>query len=295
VTGEGLVEPKRRLGRGLEALLRAYPEPDAQEPSAQPPEVARRQIPVGLIDRNPRNPRRDFRAEDLEELAASLRQHGVVQPIVVRQVAGSSERYEIIAGERRWRAAQIAGLHEVPVNVIEASDRQALELAIVENVQRADLNPVEEARGYQALIEEFSYSQSELGDVIGKSRVHVANTLRLLKLPGPILELLANGTLSAGHGRALLAAHDPEKLAKLIVKKSLSVREAERLAQASDERPTQKRHAVRNADIAALEKELAGALGLNVVLNHASGGGGELRIQYRTLEQLEAVCRKLRA
>ena len=158
-------------------------------------------MPVALIDRNPRNPRRDFRAEDLDELAASVRQHGIVQPIVVRPVAGAEERYEIIAGERRWRAAQLAGLHEVPVAILDVSDREALELAIVENVQRADLNPVEEARGYQALMDEFGYSQGDLGTTIGKSRVHVNNTLRLLKLP-PSLLALSGGRHAIGRARA---------------------------------------------------------------------------------------------
>jgi ParB family chromosome partitioning protein len=233
----------------------------------------------------------------LEELAASLRKHGIVQPIVVRPVADVGERYEIIAGERRWRAAQLAGLHEVPVTVLEVSDREALELAIVENVQRTDLNPVEEARGYQALIEEFRYSQGTLGETIGKSRVHVTNTLRLLKLPGAVLEMLEAGTLSAGHGRALLSAADPEKLARQVMQKGLSVRETERLAQEPEEsaRPKPQRKApVRNADIAALEKELSDMLGLKVELKHQESGRGELRVVYGNLEQLDAVCNKLR-
>ncbi len=171
-----------------------------------------------------------------------------MQPLVVRPAPGSAERYEIIAGERRWRAAQLAGLHEVPVTILDVSDRQALELAIVENVQRADLNPVEEARGYQALIEEFDHSQADLGATIGKSRVHVTNTLRLLKLPQAVLALLEAGTLSAGHGRALLAASDPERLARMVVDKNLSVRETERLAQLPHEEPraAPRRGAVRN-------------------------------------------------
>ena len=224
------IEPKRRLGRGLDALLGAYPaEPELRVAA----EGGRRTLPIEFIDRNPRNPRRDFREEDLEELAASLKAHGIVQPIVVRPVKGSTDRYEIIAGERRWRAAQRAGLHDVPVTILDVSDREALELAIVENVQRADLNAIEEARGYQALIEEFQYSQGDLGETIGKSRVHVTNTLRLLKLPPAVLALLEDGTLSAGHGRALLAAPDPETLAKIVVQKNLSVRETERLAPAA--------------------------------------------------------------
>lgn len=288
------MESKRRLGRGLDALLGAYPA-EAEERSRK--DGGRRTVPISLIERNPRNPRRDFPDAELDELAASLKKHGVVQPLVVRHALGASERYEIIAGERRWRAAQRAALHEVPVTVLDVSDREALELAIVENVQRTDLNPVEEARGYQALIEEFKYSQAMLGETIGKSRVHVTNTLRLLKLPGSVIEMLEAGTLSAGHGRALLSARDPEKLARLVLQKGLSVRETERLAQEPEEaartKPARKL-SVRNADIAALEKELSDLLGLKVALKHHESGRGELHIAYGTLEQLDSVCRKLR-
>ena len=292
-------EPKRRLGRGLDALLGAYPAetPIAANESAADIESGRRTVPIGLIERNPRNPRRDFPDADLEELAASLKKHGIVQPLAVRPVAGAAERYEIIAGERRWRAAQRAGVHDVPVTVLNVSDREALELAIVENVQRTDLNPIEEARGYQALIEEFKYSQGTLGETIGKSRVHVTNTLRLLKLPETVLEMLETGALSAGHGRALLAAADPEVLARRVVAKGFSVRETERLAQEDNAPPTpraQRKPAARNADIAALEKELSDHLGLKVALKHQESGRGALSISYSTLEQLDAVCRRLR-
>ena len=291
------LEQRRRLGRGLDALLGPLPaEPEARDVSSSAA-AGRRTVPVATIDRNPRNPRREFRREDLDELAASLKQHGIVQPLVVRPAPGSAERYELIAGERRWRAAQLAGLHDVPVTIIDVPDRQALELAIVENVQRADLNPVEEARGYQALIEEFGYAQADLGTTIGKSRVHVTNTLRLLKLPEAVLRLLETGTLSAGHGRALLGAPDPEKLARTVVEKNLSVRETERLAQLPEAgpRPAPKRGTVKNPDVAALEKELADRLGLKVDLRHDESGRGELRISYRHLDQLESLCRKLRA
>ena len=289
------VEPKRRLGRGLEALLRAYPEAEEQGGAVGAADGGRRQVPIELIDRNPRNPRRDFRKDDLDELAASLKQHGIVQPLVVRKVADAGERYEIIAGERRWRAAQLAGLHDVPVTVLDVSDREALELAIVENVQRADLNPIEEARGYQALLEEFQYSQSQLGETIGKSRVHVTNTLRLLKLPEFILKLLEDGSLSAGHGRALLAARDPEKLARLVVGKNLSVRETERLAQAPDAVPSQqKKRKGKTADVVALEKELTDKLGMKVEIVDAGEGRGEVQILYRSLEQLDLICGRLR-
>ncbi len=257
------LEQTRRLGRGLDALLGPHPG-DPESRSSASGGGGRRTAPVAAIDRNPRNPRRDFRREDLDELAASLKQHGIVQPLVVRPAPGAAERYELIAGERRWRAAQIAGLHEVPVTILDVSDRQALELAIVENVQRADLNPVEEARGYHALMEEFDYTQADLGTTIGKSRVHVTNTLRLLKLPEPVLALLESGTLSAGHGRALLAAREPERLAQLAVDKNLSVRQTERLAQLPDEEPRAKAKGAVSiaADISAVEMGLGDALGL---------------------------------
>ncbi len=290
-------EPKRRLGRGLDALLGAYPTAEPELRVAA--EGGRRTLPIDLIDRNPRNPRRDFRDADLDELVASLKSHGIVQPIVVRPAPVGNGRFEIIAGERRWRAAQRAGLHDVPVTILEVSDREALELAIVENVQRSDLNPIEEARGYQALIEEFEYTQAELGDTIGKSRVHVTNTLRLLKLPGPVLKMLEEGTLSAGHGRALVNASDPESLAKEIVAKGLSVREAERLAQAlavdTALRPKAERKApTKSADVMALEKELSGLLGMKVDLHDEGEGRGVVTITYRTLEQLDHLCRKIR-
>jgi ParB family chromosome partitioning protein len=286
------VEPKRRLGRGLDALLGAY----ASEPELKvAADGGRRTLPIDLIDRNPRNPRRDFREEDLEELAQSLKSHGIVQPIVVRPLANG--RHEIIAGERRWRAAQRAGLHDVPVTILDVSDREALELAIVENVQRADLNAVEEARGYQALIEEFKYSQGDLGDTIGKSRVHVTNTLRLLKLPPAVLALLEDGTLSAGHGRALLGAADPEALAKIVVQKNLSVRETERLAQQPDATPRPKperRIVAKNSDHIALEKELSDVLGMKVEVSDAGEGRGEVTVLYRSLEQLDYLIGKIK-
>jgi ParB family transcriptional regulator, chromosome partitioning protein len=286
------LEPKRRLGRGLDALLGAYQaEPELKIAA----DGGRRTLPIDLIDRNPRNPRRDFREEDLAELASSIKAHGIVQPVVVRSTANG--RYEIIAGERRWRAAQRASLHDVPVTILDVSDREALELAIVENVQRADLNPVEEARGYQALLEEFQYSQGELGDTIGKSRVHVTNTLRLLKLPPSVLALLEDGTLSAGHGRALLSAADPEGLAKIIVQKNLSVREAERLAAQPDAMPRPKperKIVAKNADHVALEKELSNVLGMKVEIKDAGEGRGEVTVLYRSLEQLDYLIGKIR-
>jgi ParB family chromosome partitioning protein len=256
-----------------------------------------RRIPIELIRANPRNPRRKFIEEDLAELTASVKEKGVLQPILVRSVPGKSDLYEIIAGERRWRAAQKAGLRDVPVLQLEIDDREALEIAIVENVQRADLNALEEAAGYESLIEEFKYTQNDLARVVGKSRSHVANTLRLQKLPASVKKYLAEGKLTAGHARALLAHEDPEGLAKLIVEEGLNVREAEARAQ---DRPAalkgkggrKKTKAVKSADIRALERRLSDALGLTVEIN-ARGQGGEVRVRYKTLEQFEALSRKL--
>ncbi len=284
---------RSRLGRGLAALIG-----DAGDESAAL-ERARgtRRIPIELIRANPRNPRRKFIEEDLAELTASVKEKGVLQPILVRGVPGKSDLYEIIAGERRWRAAQKAGLRDVPVLQLEIDDREALEIAIVENVQRADLNALEEAAGYESLIEEFKYTQNDLARVVGKSRSHVANTLRLQKLPASVKKYLAEGKLTAGHARALLAHEDPEGLAKLIVEEGLNVREAEARAQ---DRPAvlkgkggrKKTKAVKSADIRALERRLTDALGLTVEIN-ARGQGGEVRVRYKTLEQFEALSRKL--
>jgi ParB family chromosome partitioning protein len=292
---EVALENRKRLGRGLDALLGPVSAPVEERNPAAPPETGRRTVPIGLIGRNPRNPRREFRAEELDELAASLKQHGIVQPLVVRPVVGDEERYEIIAGERRWRAAQRAGLHDVPVTILDVSDREALELAIVENVQRSDLNPVEEARGYEALIEEFGYSQGDLGDIIGKSRVHVTNTLRLLRLPEPVLAMVQSGAISAGHGRALLGARDPQKLARLVAEKSLSVRETERLAQLPDETPRKRAgRSEKSADLRALDRELTNQLGMKVDVQDHGEGRGQVTILFRSLEQLELICQRLR-
>ncbi|WP_320201052.1 ParB/RepB/Spo0J family partition protein [Agrobacterium sp. rho-13.3] len=285
---------KRRLGRGLAALIG---EMDQPLPVGEPQRAisADRTIPIEFIARSPRNPRRHFDESELQDLASSIRQHGIVQPVVVRTVADN--RYEIIAGERRWRAAQLAGFTEVPVIVRDVDDRTALELAIVENVQRSDLNPLEEALGYDQLIAEHGYTQNDLGEIIGKSRSHVANSLRLLKLPEAVRDMLAEGTLSAGHARALVPTSDPTYLARTIVSKGLSVRDAERMAQADIHTqlnpmlPRKEEHE-KDSDTVALERTLSDALGLDVKINH-KGTGGHIRINYRTLEQLEAVCRLL--
>jgi ParB family chromosome partitioning protein len=284
---------RSRLGRGLAALIG-----DVGEETAAVDRVrAARKVPIEFIRANPRNPRRMFREEDLQELADSIRERGIIQPIVVRAVAGVVDAYEIVAGERRWRAAQRAELHEVPIHLVEVGDREALELAIIENVQRADLNPLEEAMGYNELIEQFGYSQTDLAKIIGKSRSHVANTLRLMKLPDPVQGMLREGQLTAGHARALLAVEDPAKLASQIVDQGLNVRQVEALTQEQSEKagraPKQRERIEKDADTRALEKTLSDALGMAVSIDHR-GSGGELRIRYRSLEQLEDICQRLR-
>jgi ParB family chromosome partitioning protein len=281
---------KRRLGRGLAALIGEMDKPSPAEPSVSVnPD---RLVPIEQIARNPRNPRRYFDEADLQDLSSSIRQHGIVQPVVARM---RGDRYEIIAGERRWRAAQLAGLVEIPVIVRDVDDRTALEIAIVENVQRADLNPLEEALGYDQLIAEHGYTQNDLGEIIGKSRSHVANSLRLLKLPEPVRDMLATGSLSAGHARALVTTSDPAALARTIVAKGMSVRDAERLAQndiKSQGQPAAVKAPEKDSDTVALERTLTDALGLDVKISH-KGGSGQIRIHYKTLEQLEDICRML--
>jgi len=284
---------KRRLGRGLAALIGEMDQPLPQEGQAKSVNPDRL-VPIEQIARNPKNPRRYFDEGDLQDLSSSIRQHGIVQPVVVRQ---RNDGYEIIAGERRWRAAQLAGLVEIPVIVRDVDDRTALEIAIVENVQRADLNPLEEALGYDQLIAEHGYTQNDLGEIIGKSRSHVANSLRLLKLPDPVRDMLAAGSLSAGHARALITTSDPAALAKQIVSKGMSVRDAERLAQndikgQSSEGRGAPKSVDKDSDTLALERTLTDALGLEVKISH-KGGSGHIRVNYRTLEQLEDICRLL--
>ncbi|MBY2923291.1 ParB/RepB/Spo0J family partition protein [Rhizobium leguminosarum] len=284
---------KRRLGRGLAALIGEMDQPVPVE--AERVISADRMIPIEFVSRNPRNPRRFFDDSELHDLASSIRQHGIVQPIVVRTM--SRDRYEIIAGERRWRAAQLAGLIEIAVIVRDVDDKTALEIAIVENVQRADLNALEEALGYEQLIAEYGYTQNDLGEIIGKSRSHVANSLRLLKLPDPVRDLLASGSLSAGHARALVSTSDPASLARTIVAKGMSVRDAEKLAQNNIKAQSEPLRATlqrdqKDSDTLALERTLSDALGLDVAINHKASGG-QIKISYKSLEQLEEICRLL--
>ncbi|HUI98391.1 MAG TPA: ParB/RepB/Spo0J family partition protein [Xanthobacteraceae bacterium] len=285
---------RSRLGRGLAALIG-----DAGSEAAPSPERARgqRRVPIAFLKPNPRNPRRVFSDAELGELAASIRERGIIQPIVVRTVHGTTDSFEIIAGERRWRAAQRAGLHDVPIIVHEASDAEALELAIIENVQRADLNPLEEAMGYQALIDAYKYSQDEIAKTVGKSRSHVANTLRLLKLPDAVKAYINDGKLSAGHARALIGLPDPESIAREIVARGLNVRDVEQLAHeraSAAGKPKKKKHlrAGKDVDTLAVEKRLSDALGLTVMIE-TRGEGGTVQIKYRDLDQLDDVIRRL--
>jgi ParB family transcriptional regulator, chromosome partitioning protein len=288
---------KKRLGRGLAALIGEIDQPVQSQ--SKPTVSADRTVPIEHVSRNPRNPRRSFDPADLEDLSRSIRQHGIVQPVMVRRAG--EDRYEIIAGERRWRAAQMAGLVDIPVIVRDVDDRTALEIAIVENVQRADLNALEEAQGYEQLIAQYGYTQNDLGEVIGKSRSHVANSLRLLKLPDEVRQMLAEGVLSAGHARAIVSTSDPVRLARKIADEGLSVRDAEKLAQKDAEQAANPggletksagRADEKDADTLALERSLSDVLGLKVQLAH-KGQGGQLRIEYKSLEQLDELCRLL--
>jgi ParB family transcriptional regulator, chromosome partitioning protein len=282
---------RSRLGRGLAALIG-----DAGDESAAIERTrSQRRVPIEFLRPNPRNPRRLYAEVELDELAASIRERGIIQPILVRTVRGAIDAYEIIAGERRWRAAQRAGVHDVPVVLLEVSDREALELAIIENVQRTDLNPLEEALGYQTLMDEFGHGQDDVAKIVGKSRPHVGNTLRLLKLSEPIKAYILSGKLTAGHARMLVGQPNAEQLAGEIIKRGLNVRQVESLARASGRQ--QGRRAGRPAkdtDTAALETRLTGALGLVVAIDHRPEGG-VVQIRYRTIEQLDEVVRRLDA
>ncbi len=298
---------RRGLGRGLSALL-GETDP-ALVASAAPAAVAEvaaaegltaRQTPIELLRRNPDQPRRSFNDEELDELAASIREKGILQPILVRPAPGAPGEFQIVAGERRWRAAQKAGLHEVPILVRAFDDLDVLEIGIIENVQRADLNPLEEATGYRTLIDRFGRTQDAVATTVGKSRSHVANLLRLLNLPASVRDHLAAGRLTAGHARAIATAPDPEALSDAIIRQGLSVRQAEDLARKSLERgPTRKSSksragAPRDADTAALEHDLSEALGLEVRVEDRDGVG-EVRILYQDLEQLDEICRRLQS
>ncbi len=277
---------KKRLGRGLAALIGE----DTNEEAVVQDIRSLRHIPVEFLHASPNNPRKHFADADLEDLAKSIRDKGLLQPLVVRPRAGGD--FEIVAGERRWRAAQRAGVHEVPVLIRELSDGEALEIALIENIQRSDLNPLEEARAYGMLLGQFSYTQQQLADSVGKSRSHIANTLRLLTLPDSVRQMIEDGKLTAGHARTLVATDSPAELADRIIKLGLSVREAEELTRKVTSAGSRKVRPEKAADTRALETNIGEALGLRVEIA-AKSTGGTVTIRYESLEQLEDVCRRL--
>jgi ParB family chromosome partitioning protein len=295
----------RGLGRGLSALLGegealdAARDLEAAEMGSERRGPGVRTIPIEMIEPNPDQPRKTFNEAELAELAESIAQKGLLQPLLVRPMEGPTERYQIVAGERRWRAAQRARLHDAPCVVRELTDRETLEIAIVENVQRSDLNAVEEARALRHLVETFGHTQEDVARAVGKSRAHVANTLRLLALPEIVLDRLAAGDISAGHARAVATAPDPAALVEEVIAKGLSVRATEALARRTAGRSERKGAASppraqpeSDADTRALEADLAARLGLEVAIAH-SGERGEVRVRYATLEQLDEICRRL--
>jgi ParB family chromosome partitioning protein len=275
-----------RLGMGLSALMGDAPAPSA--PAAGPP----RSLPIAVIEPGPFQPRMEPDRDALQELAASITEHGILQPLLVRPKPGAAGHYQIIGGERRWRAAQIAKLHDVPVVIRDFDDRMAMAAGLVENLQREDLNAIEEAEGFARLIEQFGLNQEALARAVGKSRSHVANTLRLLNLSATIREHLRAGRLSAGHARALLGAQEPEKLASQILTRGLSVRQAEALAAAQPKNPDSRRTAAKDSDTLALERRLLEKLGLHVAIKHF-GKGGQVTINYADLDQLDGLIRLL--
>jgi ParB family chromosome partitioning protein len=278
----------RGLGRGLSALLGEENTAPRQRSSGA------REISVGLIRPNPNQPRRTFDVDELNSLAETIKEHGIVQPIVVRPSPTNSGEYEIIAGERRWRAAQIVGLHEVPIVEKDYDDLETLKVAIVENLQRQNLNAIEEALSFSQLMDRFGYNQQAIATTIGKSRVYVANTLRLLALPNDVQEMVKEGQITAGHARAALSADDPLAAAKEMLSKNLSVRDAEKLVTKPVAKPKKvSRETPESADVAALENDLSAVLGMGVKLKHRPNNSGSLVIDYKTLEQLDELCRRL--
>lgn len=296
------IEPPRNVFELPTANTQQQPPAPAPRPAAPPqPATAAsdgpRSLPIDLVQRNPGQPRKHFDEGELTELANSIRTHGVLQPILVRPIAGG--KYEIVAGERRWRAAQRAGLHTIPAVIREFNELEVLEIAIVENVQRTDLNPIEEAQGFQALIDRFGRTQEEIAEAVGKSRPHIANMLRLLKLPDDLQEMVRDGRLSSGHARAILTAPDQRALAQRVISEGLNVRDVERLAQqAKDEkhgpRVTTGGGDGKSADTRALEQSLSNALGVDVTITEKGATAGEVKISYKSLEQLDDIIRRLR-
>ncbi|CAK02636.1 ParB/RepB/Spo0J family partition protein [Bartonella tribocorum] len=292
---------KKRLGRGLAALIgdinlnNNLARSSSFDKLTESGSISERFVSLEAISCNPHNPRRHFTEIELDNLAQSICQHGVVQPVVVRPLKDHPHRFELIAGERRWRAAKRANLSQLPVIIRDVDDKTALELAIIENVQRADLNPIEEAKGYEMLLNEHDYTQVDLAQVIGKSRSHVANTLRLLKLPEKVQQFLMDGQLSAGHARCLITVDNPQDLAEKIIREGLSVRQTEILAYEQANPKTKKRTTIeKDAETKSLEKLLADVIGMKVIIRHGKKGG-DLKIHYSSLEQLDEICRRLQS
>jgi len=284
---------RKGLGRGLSALI-ADTEP-VNQPTGQD-NAAEKNIAIEKLKANPDQPRRDFAEADIESLASSILQSGIIQPLIVRPDPSDVGHYQIVAGERRWRAAQRAQLHEVPIVVRDFSDEEVLEVAIVENVQRVDLNPVEEALGYRQLMDRFGHTQEAVATALGKSRSHIANLLRLLSLPEQVIGMIRQGKISAGHARALVTAVDPVSLAQQVVTKDLSVRQTEAMAKQASAKTKQKQHLKpkKDADTLAIEADLSATLGLRVQIDHAAGQeGGHLKITYRTLDDLDRILQTL--
>lgn len=288
----------RGLGRGLSALM-ADVAPESDGRISSEPRRADLKVPIEKLRANPNQPRRTFSQDQLDELAASVKEKGIIQPLIVRSVAGGE--YEIVAGERRWRAAQMAQLHDIPVIIREFDDTEVLEVAIIENIQRADLNAVEEAAGYKQLMDKFGHTQEKLSEALGKSRSHIANLMRLLSLPMDVQALVVEGKLSAGHARALITAENPSELAKQVVRDGLSVRATEALVkkqnQPESEKPASKSrdlNAGKDADTRALEKDLSAILAMKVSINHKPGSEtGQVVLTYENLDQLDDLCAKL--
>lgn len=285
----------RGLGRGLSALMADV----GPEQNTATPRKAETHVPVERVHPNPDQPRRAFNEDALSELASSIKEKGIIQPLIVRPLADKPDNYEIVAGERRWRAAQIAQLHEVPVIVRSFDDTEVLEIAIIENIQRADLNPVDEAAGYRQLMDRFGHTQEQMSQALGKSRSHIANLLRLLNLPDDVQRMLTEGQISAGHARALVGHPFASALARQIIEGGLSVRDAERLAKQDTNKaaatPKAKKPAgAKDADTVQIEAELAATLGMKVSIDHSDDGeGGKMVLNYRNLDQLDDLLRAL--
>ena len=279
---------KKGLGRGLSSLMG-----EVNEDQKENANLSETKIPISKLRPSPIQPRRIFEKASIAELADSIKSKGLVQPILVRPSESNPGEYEIIAGERRWRAAQVAQLHEIPAVVRNLDDVESLEIAIIENVQRADLSPIEEATGYKKLMENYGHTQEALSEIVGKSRSHVANIIRLLSLPSSIQDMISQGSISAGHARAIMNSAFPEQLADKIISENLSVRQTEALVKSK--KPVIKKIKLKDPDTLDLEKRLTEKLGLDVLINHSQKRGGSIKIKYRSLEQLELITGKLKS